>query len=72
MQTGRRKRTAPRAYHIQKGAVSMGDISTCKNIFQNGTDAPEPEQFTLAWIQLINEMERAKTFPAETQTARQT
>ena len=53
-------------------AVSMGNISTCKNIFQNGTDAPEPERFTLAWIRLINEMERAKMFPAETQTARQT
>lgn len=33
---------------------------TCKNIFQDGKEAPTPERITQVWAALINQMEQSK------------
>lgn len=34
--------------------------NTCKSVFRDGSSEPKREQFTKAWISLINYMERNK------------
>ena len=34
--------------------------NTCKSVFRDGNSEPRREQFTKAWISLINQMERNK------------
>lgn len=34
--------------------------NACKSVFQDGGSEPRREQFTKAWISLINQMERNK------------
>ena len=34
--------------------------NTCKSVFLHGGSEPKREQFTKAWISLINQMERNK------------
>ena len=38
----------------------MQDNSLCRSIFKNGDSAPEETTYTQIWIELINQIERAK------------
>ena len=42
----------------------MPTETNCKSVFQNNETEPEREAYTMAWIRLINEMERTKAITA--------
>lgn len=37
----------------------------CKSIFSGGANAPSPQRFTQAWVELINRMERNQDISAD-------
>lgn len=37
----------------------------CKSVFRGGEQAPSPQRFTQAWVEMVNRIEKSKSISAD-------